>query len=130
MLQMQRQKQRNRGMANQDLIRFIREARKRGFSDSEIREPLEKQGWSDREIDNAFKAVKLRGRVTVHINIDEEVYKVIQKRAKHNLMSNQEQIEDIIRRSAVTTKGKVLHPEKIDDLLVSIFSRRKYKKGK
>ncbi len=114
-------------MVNQDLVKFIKEAKKRGFSEREIREPLEKQGWSEAEIDNAFKVVlKQRGKYQVTITLDEGVLKVIERRAKHNLLSMEEQIEDIVRRSAVTTKVKKLGPEKIDDLLVSIFSRRRH----
>ena len=111
--------------ANKDLIKFVKEARIRGFSDSEIKDPLLKQGWPEEEIEKALSAVKKRGKVTITINIDEEVLKVISKRAKRNLLSTEEQVEDIIRRSAVTARGKILAPEKIDDLLVSVFSRRK-----
>jgi len=112
-------------MINPGLVKFIKEARRRGFSDPEIRAPLEKQGWADDEIDKAFLSVKSKGKIPIHISIDENVYKLIEKRAKRNLLSLEEQIQDIIRRSAVTGKGKLANPEKIDDLLVSIFSRKR-----
>lgn len=60
------------------------------------------------------------------IDLDEKVVKVIDKRAKKNLFSFKEQLEDIIRRSAVSTssnsKAKTF---KTDDRLVEIFSRDK-----
>jgi len=63
---------------------------------------------------------------SVTINIDEDVKKIISKRAKKNLMSLREQIEDILRRSAVmTAKSKGYKSIKIDDKLVYAFSREK-----
>ncbi len=63
---------------------------------------------------------------TVTISIDEEVQKVIGKRAKKNLLTIREQIEEIIRQSAVRTKsGTNELGSNIDDRLVEIFSRNK-----
>jgi len=63
---------------------------------------------------------------SITINIDEDVKKIISKRAKKNLLSLREQIEDILRRSAVRTKkGKGYKAIKIDDRLVYAFSREK-----
>jgi hypothetical protein len=62
------------------------------------------------------------------ITIDEDVKKVIGKRAKKNFLSLQEQIEQIIRQSAVRTKSGTASDPKVDDKLVGIFSR--YKRGK
>lgn len=59
--------------------------------------------------------------------MDAKVYSILDKRAKKNLLSLQEQIEDILRRSCVNIKTNRKEP-KIDDLFVSIFSRRKYQK--
>ena len=62
----------------------------------------------------------------ITIDIDEEVHKIISKRAKKNLMTLREQIEDILRKSAVSTKNNVGNTlDKIDDTLVSVFSREK-----
>ncbi len=61
---------------------------------------------------------------SVTIDIDDKVYKVISKRAKKNLMTVREQVEDIVRRSAVNA-GKGIDSEKIDDTLVSVFSRNR-----
>lgn len=65
----------------------------------------------------------------ITISIDEEIKKIIEKRAKKNLLSLREQVEDIVRQSAVRTKsGESSSNLKIDDRLVEIFSRNK--KGK
>ena len=63
---------------------------------------------------------------SVTINIDEKVKKIISKRAKKNLLSLREQIEDILRTSAVRTKSTAGYKAlKIDDTLVYAFSREK-----
>ncbi|MEK6840817.1 MAG: hypothetical protein AABX79_02595 [Nanoarchaeota archaeon] len=66
---------------------------------------------------------------TITISIDEEIRKVIGKRAKKNMLTIKEQIEEIIRQSAIRTKsGQAILGTKADDNLVEIFSR--HKKGK
>ena len=66
---------------------------------------------------------------TVTISIDAEVQKVIGKRAKKNMLTIKEQIEEIVRQSAVRTKfGSKIEGIKADDRLVEIFSR--YKRGR
>jgi len=63
-------------------------------------------------------------RLTIHL--DDKEIKILEKRAKKNLFSLREQIEDIIRRSCVTYKGgKKYHTVKVDDRLVAVFSREK-----
>jgi len=63
---------------------------------------------------------------TITISIDEEIKKVIGKRAKKNLLTIKEQIEEIIRQSAVRTKsGASASSVKADDRLIEIFSRNK-----
>jgi len=63
---------------------------------------------------------------SITINIDEKVKKIISKRAKKNLLSLREQIEDILRTSAVRTKSTAGYKAlKIDDTLVYAFSREK-----
>jgi hypothetical protein len=63
---------------------------------------------------------------TLTVSIDEEVKKVIAKRAKKNMLSLKEQIEEIIRQSAIRTKsGTGVSQVKIDDRLVEVFSRNK-----
>ena len=62
----------------------------------------------------------------VTINIDEDVKKIIAGRAKRNLLTLREQIEDILRKSAVRTKTGLSYSRlKVDDRLVGIFSREK-----
>ena len=118
-------------MINSDLIRFIKEARKRGFEDYEIRIPLVKEGWPKSDIELAFKEIDKKqysgGKIRLVINLNNKIYSVINKRAKKNLLSVEEQIEDIVRHSASTTKIRKPGNEKIDDLLVAIFSRKKKK---
>ena len=112
---------------NKEIIKFIKEARKRGFSDSEIKTPLLKEGWPEEEVDKAFFSLKLKSekKIPITIALPESVLARIQKRAKKNLLSTEGQIEDIIRRSAVTGKLSYKPAENIDDLLVSIFSRKR-----
>ena len=60
----------------------------------------------------------------ITISIDEDVKKILAKRADTNLLSLKELIEDILRKSAVRTKaGKKYQAIKIDDALVAVFSR-------
>ncbi len=63
---------------------------------------------------------------SITINLDEDVKKIISKRAKKNLLSLREQIEEILRMSAVRTKtGMSYQRLKVDDRLVAAFSREK-----
>ena len=65
---------------------------------------------------------------TITISIDEKVKKVLEKRAKKNLMTLREQAEDIIRRSAANYKAGADPAPKTDDRLVEVFSRHRRKK--
>lgn len=112
-------------MANKDLVRFIRTARKRGFDDYQIREPLLKKGWPFDEIEMAFKSLKPKYKYKnkISIYLDSEVLRKLERRAKRNLFTIPEQIEDILRRSVLNAK-KSNKEEKLDDRLVSLFSRK------
>src|SRR3989344_6739191 len=113
--------------SNPELIKFIVEAKRRGFSSNEIVQPLLKRGWPEKQVNEAFKeAVKSFSKEKISIYLDSEVLKIIKKRAKKNLLSVEEQIEDIVRRSCVNARKKKQTSENIDDLLLSIFSRRRY----
>ena len=117
-------------MANKDLVKFVRESRKRGFDDYQIREPLLNKGWSSEEIEKAFFVLrpKYRYKNKVSIFLDSELLKHLQKRADKNMLTLSEQIEDVLRRSCVN-KSKTSKPDKdIDDLLVKCFSRAQRKK--
>jgi hypothetical protein len=60
------------------------------------------------------------------IYLDDEEVKVLEKRAKKNIFTLKEQVEDIIRKSVVRTKTTSRIPTfKGDDRLVGIFSRQK-----
>ena len=121
---------------NKELIKFIREARERGYDDYQIREPLLKQGWPLDEIEAAFFSIRpnkrahtsFKNKVTIYLNND--LLKMIEKRAKKNLLTLPEQIEDILRRSTLNIKKNKIPKENIDDLLVSIFSRQKKSRKK
>ena len=118
-------------MPNKNLLKFIKEARARGFEDYQIREPLIKKGWPEQEVNSAFllihqnKLEKNKPKIPISIFLDQEILKIIEKRAKKNLLNNGEQIQDIIRRSCVNQKNKKPSEEKLDDLLVSLFSRKR-----
>ncbi|MEK6820639.1 MAG: hypothetical protein AABX71_02920 [Nanoarchaeota archaeon] len=63
---------------------------------------------------------------SITITIDEEIKKILSSRAKKNLLSLREQIEDILRQSAIRTKAGIkAMGAQVDDRLVEIFSRRK-----
>jgi len=59
------------------------------------------------------------------ISLDEEEIKVLKKRAKSNLLTLKEQVEDIIRRSCISSKKTSYRTTKVDDKLVAVFSREK-----
>jgi hypothetical protein len=116
---------------NPNLVKFIKEARRRGFDDYSIRTPLLKQGWAESEVECAFESLKRKAREHISfknkvvIYLDNDLLKMIEKRAKKNMLTLPEQIEDTLRRSCISLKKKPLISGKIDDLLVSIFSRQR-----
>ena len=60
----------------------------------------------------------------IPVNISEEEKKILEKRAKKNMLSLREQIEDIIRRSCVSGKTSLVYKKvNPDDRLIHIFSR-------
>lgn len=116
-------------MANPDLIRFILEARRRGFKDKKIKESLLSNNWPASEVEPSFEAIKEKPHFKNGITIwlDSEVTAKLEKRAKKNMFTIQEQIEDIVRRSIINQKH-ILNKEKLDDMLVGLFSRKTRKK--
>jgi len=124
-------------MINQDLVKFIIEARKRGFADSQIKEPLLKYGWPLKLIDSAFESLKTKsksGKISetgykiknqVTLFLSNDILKAVDKRAKKNMLTVSEQIEDIIRRSCVNSKKLRAESEKLDDMFVGLFSRKR-----
>ncbi len=115
-------------MTNQQLLTFIKEAKHRGYDTYQIRTALLHEGWSEDEVDHAFETLEPRGKNRISIYLDDKILAVIEKRAKRNLLTLPEQVEDIVRRSAVNAKHTTIKPEKLDDLLVSIFSRKSKKR--
>ncbi len=119
--------------ANPELIKFILECRRRGFDDSQIKEPLLNHGWPLASVDKAFESLKrknkvdtgykVKNQVTVYLTSD--VLSVLEKRAKKNLFNLNEQIEDILRRSCINTKKLKQEEDKVDDLFLKLFSRKK-----
>ena len=64
------------------------------------------------------------------ISLSDEEVKILEKRAKKNILSLREQAEDIIRRSCINMKSNAVSKFKTDDNLVEIFSREYRKKKK
>jgi hypothetical protein len=115
-------------MADKTLIEFIKEARRRGFEDYEIRKPLLERGWTLEQLKEAFAELKETSRYKNQISVylDSRILHSLEKRAKRNLLTISEQIEDIVRRSvAVSRRRTIRTPEKLDDLLVGLFSRKR-----
>jgi|APSaa5957512622_1039677.scaffolds.fasta_scaffold15763_4 hypothetical protein len=62
----------------------------------------------------------------ITINLDEDVTKILKKKAKTNLLTLREQIEDILRKSAVRSKRSQGYQSiKTNDKLISMFSRER-----
>jgi hypothetical protein len=112
-------------MANPDLVRFILEAKRRGFSDARIREALMSNYWPVHEINLGFEAIKPSHhfKQSITIWLDKLVIDALEKRARRNMLTLPEQIEDIVRRSIANQKPTV-NKEKLDDMLVGLFSRK------
>lgn len=117
---------------NSELMKFILEARRRGFDDSQIKEPLLKHGWALSEVNNALASLrrtkktdqnyKIKNQISVYLS--GEVLNILEKRAKKNMFNLNEQIEDILRRSCMNTKKQKEEEDKIDDLFLKLFSRK------
>jgi myosin heavy subunit len=117
-------------MVEKRLINFIIEARRKGFSDLIIRKALLNNKWSEKSVESAFQSfnpTKL-AKNQLCIFLSNEVLIELEKRAKKNLMNIEEQIEDILRRSCAR-KSISTKQEKIDDLLISCFSRQNRGRG-
>lgn len=106
------------------LSKFITKARKRGYSDVQIRKALIKNNWPENTVTKAFSSLnpKFKIKNQVCIFLSDEILSVLGKRSKKNLLTLPEQIEDILRRSSIR-KRTTHRQENIDDFLVSVFSR-------
>jgi len=80
------------------------------------------------KVEAAFNSLipKYQNKNQVTLYLSEELISVLEKRAKKNMFTISEQIEDILRRSTISqSKKKSIYDEKLDDTLVSLFSRKK-----
>lgn len=114
-------------MANAALVKFIKEARRRGFDDYEIKEPLLGRGWPLIEVEKAFASIKqpkYKFKNKVCLFLDSDILKILEKRAKKNMFTMSEQIEDILRRSCLGLKKIKNAEDKLDDMFIRIFSRK------
>ncbi len=107
------------------LLKFIITARKKGYKDIQIRNVLQENKWPLKVIKKAFNDLypKLKLRNQVCIFLSDDILNVLEKRSRKNLFTIGEQIEDILRRSAVHKSTSTSKNKKIDDLLISVFSR-------
>jgi len=116
--------------ANPKLIAFIQEARKRGFDDFQIRNPLLRAGWPAGEVETAFDFLKpkedYKNKITVYL--DDKLLRNLEKRASKNMLNLHEQIEEILRRSTLNMKKKTPAEEKVDDKFITLFSRKQTNK--
>jgi hypothetical protein len=138
-------------MPNPQIIEFIEECRRRGFDDWQIKEPLLKSGWTEDIVNEAFSSAnekekkqsknkeakgkenkegknsktkpKIKNAITVYL--DDDLVKIIDKRAKKNMMNFNEQVEDILRRSCISLKKqRSIIDKDLDDKFIGLFSRR------
>jgi hypothetical protein len=116
-------------MANRILVEFIKKARKKGFSDLQIRKEILNKGWPVAESENAFLFLKpkIEYKNQVCLFLNNEIIETLEKRAKKNSFTLSEQIEDILRRSSIR-KSAAIKQEKIDDKLLLCFSKQRRKK--
>jgi hypothetical protein len=115
-------------MVNKKLVDFIKEARKRSFGDGDIRKALIGYGWPLVEVENAFNYLipKYINKNQVTLFLSDELMSVLEKRAKKNMFTVSEQIDDILRRSTINQANKKSpYDAKLNDALISIFSRKK-----
>lgn len=115
-------------MTDNQLVNFINEARKRGFADIQIKKAMLDKCWPVEKIDNAFESLlpKFKSKNQISLFLSDDLLNILDKRAKKNMNTLSEQIEEILRKSCVSYKGgKKLDTEKIDDTLIRLFSRRK-----
>jgi glutamate/tyrosine decarboxylase-like PLP-dependent enzyme len=124
------------------LLKFILEARERNFDDFQIKDLLIKNSWPKEVVEKAFaylnktlevKEEKLKSKAhnAITIYLDDKVIKMINKRAKKNMMDFNEQIEDILRRSCLNLKKQRITEDKtLDDKFIALFSRKNTGKPK
>ncbi|HNZ52335.1 MAG: hypothetical protein BWY36_00657 [Candidatus Diapherotrites archaeon ADurb.Bin253] len=98
-----------------------------GENENAIKKEIEEHHKLNKEIRKlALNAErKLNKSDSVMIFLDKNLREALEKRAKKNMLTLPEQIEDILRRSTLNQKLKRTPPEeKLDDRLVGLFSRK------
>ncbi len=61
----------------------------------------------------------------INIELEEDAWKILKRRAKKNLSSPKKLIEDIVRRSMISYSRTGRGISKVDDNLINIFSRER-----
>jgi len=69
-------------------------------------------------------------KIPITVVLDSLVKKKLEARAKKELMTLEELINDILRRSVVLYKGKSSVSDKVDDKFITLFSRKAKKYSK
>jgi hypothetical protein len=67
---------------------------------------------------------------TISVNVDSELYALLEKRAKKELLDIDDLVSDILRRSMLSYKKSGSVEDKTDDSLVRLFSRKQRKSVK
>jgi len=65
-------------------------------------------------------------KISITASLDSEAKKILERRAKKELMTLQELVEDILRRSAINYSGN--SKDKVDDKFLTYFSRKQKRK--
>lgn len=130
-------------MKIQKYIQFIKECRERGFGDDIIRNTLISKGWPINDINIAFNQAnaikglnqkdeykretgKYNPKNQITIFLEDDLLKLLDKRAKKCMFTIPELVEDILRRSTINQKSKKSpYDAKLDDKLVGLFSRKR-----
>jgi hypothetical protein len=120
-------------MVNKKLVDFIKDSRRKGYGDGDIRRALIENRWPVTEVENAFNFLvpKYVNKNQVTLFLSDELMSILEKRAKKNMFTVSEQIEDILRRSTINQSNKKSpYDSKLDDTLIGLFSRKKTGRGK
>ncbi|MBX4212596.1 hypothetical protein KW787_04045 [Candidatus Pacearchaeota archaeon] len=64
---------------------------------------------------------------SISVELEIEVKKILEKRAKRELLTLRELVSDILRRSALSTKEST-KKDNVDDPFISYFSRKNRKR--
>ena len=68
------------------------------------------------------KNYSCKNQVTIYLT--DEILQGLEKRAKKEMLSVQDLIEEILRRSVLSYKGNTSNTDKVDDKFLTYFSRK------